>query len=209
MKNLENRYAEASNESTQIAEGFAKAASAAIKANTDNTELAPLDSQTVSLGSYLKMLAEYLHLDDSAKQGLAETILPESLLEARLKAIDSDSHLRTNYPEGYFIQVAPIGCTNLGFSYDEKDVEEGNYLLNLIIENKEDAKTVAGFTSFSTYVHKLLPKELEKSKFLIEKYDDQENINLITKTDRERIKMQYSAAFRTLKNTIKDFLENN
>jgi len=208
MKNLNTNqsFPSPSPESDEIAYKFRDEISRAIAEENNEMTLAP-DYSSYSIQQYTKMLQEYLHLQEVSPADLTESILPESLLTDKLASIDDDSHLKQNYPAGYMIQIAPIGCSTQGSYHSEDEIAYGDYLRNLIRENKENGKTVSGFSSFPNFVHKLLPQELESCSFIVKQYDQPQD-HIISQSDRDRIKKQYTQAFNKLKEIFRNALVN-
>ncbi len=161
----------------------------------------------IDISEYISFMRDFLHLDDITPANLAEAIMPESILTKKLSEIDQDSHLKTDFMEGYIYQIVPIPCTSFGTLYNEDEIINGNHIRRLTREDDPKGMTIEGFSPMKTFVHKLLPTKFEDCKFKVGKYDHAEPYE-ISEDDRKRIKAYYKEAFHKAKTILKDALED-
>lgn len=152
---------------------------------------------------FLTMIQELLNLSDIAPANLADAIMPESLLQKRLQMIETDSTLKADFEAGYRIQPALIPFSYYGKSLSEDEIVDGAHLGQLTREDNERGRTVGGYSSFPSYIHKLFPQELQDIYFVVPKYDSDDD-HEVTDGDRERLKKAYTEAFYRLKDKIKE-----
>lgn len=143
--------------------------------------------EPVTFSDYQTVCREFLSLTE---------VLPESLLARWLAYITQNSKLKLHFPEGYTCCLAIIPFTTYGNPLTSEEIERGDYLKILIVN--PEGKTVSGFSINSSFVSDLLPLEVRKLAFQIEKYDKEEPYQ-ITHTDRQRLAANFEKAFRGFK----------
>ncbi len=138
-------------------------------------------------------LADY---KEACKYFLGEQpVLPDALLEARVRYIYDDSKLKEHFKPGYRICPVVIPFSNMGMPLSKDELASGGYLRLLII-NKE-GRTLAGFGNEVCNTFGMLPTEVQAMACTIGAYDSP-LAHVITEGDRTRIAQQYIEAFRKL-----------
>ncbi len=156
---------------------------------------------SLEMKAFIDMLVETMDLEDLSPRFLAEAILPMGRLEEMLQEIDSESKLKGKYQAGYRMQIAPIPFSYSGESLSEGELIEGEHIGMLTCEDHKNGQTISGYSQFPNYIHHLLPKEMQKSSFLVGPYE-KEGIFDVSDTDRENLKKQLTESWERMQNSI-------
>ena len=171
-------------------------------ASVDDDYIPMLDPQPIY--DYATMCREFLHKDGVLPD--VEAILPESLLEERIKLIWEDRHLKSIFPPGYTVCLGIIPFSENAYRLKDDEIKHHDYLRTLLVE--PSSKLVhSGFSMFPNAVYLLFPIELQDCNFVVGKYQDKDGEN-IQPTERKKLIEQYTEAFHKLKAALKKALTN-
>jgi len=195
-----------SDRSREISKMYASEADRASR--DENGAMSSKDPEKLpKVNEHRDMCIEYLDVPE---------ILPDSLLKKRLEEISLDSHLKEHFPAGRRIQLLPIPFSVNGNRLDSKEIEDGDYVRNLIIHEytyddgspvldssgNQFKKVLSGFSLYQTDIHKLIPSELTECSFIVPPYSDP-GLHRVTEEERQHIMDEYEKAFKKMQELLR------
>jgi len=144
----------------------------------------------VQVNDYVAFCEQYLKKED---------LLTPELLKQRLERINSEAKLKLLFPPGKRCCLAMIPVNYYGHELDDKEKENGSFLVELMVtlsDDEEQNGLTERFGSGPSFIYNILPQEVrEACSFTIPEYESQDP-NVVTDTDRMAICKLYEEAYR-------------
>lgn len=120
--------------------------------------------------------------------------LPKAALEKNISYMMQDAHLKLNLPKGAKVIIAVLPFSNYGTPMSPEQIAKGEHIKTIILDSA--GRAVSGFSSSASYIHHLLPQDIQDSAFVVD-YENEDPYQ-ITDKDRQTVADQYTQAYNKL-----------